>query len=104
MYPTWTATPPTSNWHEVRRRDRHEVRAAERLAQQLEPVVGRRLVDVEEQVDVGEEVGVAPRAGAGQQRAAQRPELERSLDDAAGERPHMLGRGVHLRRIVDSRR
>ena len=104
VYPTWTATPPTSNCTRCGGAIGTRFVPAERLAQQLEPVVGRRLVDIEEQVDVGEEVGVAPRPGARQQCRAQRPELERSLDDAAGERPNVLRRGVHLRRIVDSRR
>ena len=63
---------------------------------------GGALVDVEEQVDVREEVGVAARARARQEGASQRPELERGLDDPARERPNVLRRRVHLGRIVDS--
>jgi hypothetical protein len=88
--------------HEVRRRDRHGIRAAQPLAQDLEPVVRGRLVDVEEQVDIGEEVRVSPRAGARQEGAAQRPQLERRRGDPAGECPDVLRRPVHPGRIVDS--
>jgi hypothetical protein len=88
--------------NQVRRRDRHRIRAAEPLAKRLEAVVRRQLVYVEEQVDVRVEVGVAPGAGAREERTPQRAELERRRRHAAGECPDVLGRRVHPRRIVDS--
>jgi hypothetical protein len=86
---------------EIRRDDRHRVRPAERILKSVEPVLGRQLVHVEEQVDVRIGVGVAPRAGARQQGAAQGPELERRVNDALGQRTDVLGRLVHLSRIVE---
>src|SRR5581483_7048760 len=75
--------------------------AAERLPEPLEAVGGRRLVDVEQEVDVRVAVGVAAGAGA---REARRPEGAERLcrgHRALRQLPHVLRRAAHLATIVD---
>jgi hypothetical protein len=83
-------------------RDRHGVVAADGLPQRLEPSLGRSVVDVEQEVDVGVLVRVAPGARAGEERGAERAEPARGGHDLSGHRAAVLGRPVHPGRIVDS--
>jgi len=83
-------------------RDPERVRPAERLAELLEPSLGRQVVHEEKQVEIGVEVRVSARRGPGEQRGSQRAERERRVDDSPGELPQPPSRLLHLRRIVDS--
>ena len=82
--------------------DEPAVLAAEPLDHGVDPLLGRQLVAVDDQVEIGVVVGRPARGRAGQEDRPRRRLLDDDVGDSAGQRTQVLGRGFvsgHGRRL-----
>src|SRR5207302_5571166 len=72
--------------------DERRVRAADAVAHGLDPLLGRELVAVADQVEIGVVVGRPARGRAGQEDRPRRRLLDDDVGDSVGQRAQVLGR------------